>query len=206
MKKQPVDNTLIKRVKENGCNESYKLLSDRHEKLFYKICQNYIPIASVKGIKKGDVLENKDFVIFKAILSYKNNKNCKFSTWLGNCTKYYCLSLINSNNKLITSEEDVLKLITDTQAKEEFSEEDKYRNDKEYIFNILKGLKDQRICKVFQLRYFEDFKALDDRELQKALLAEITDEFLQKYRKRDYNDRKKAIQEGFQFEDEEKLA
>ena len=34
----------------------------------------------------------------------------------------------------------------------------------------------------------------------------FTDEFLQKYRKRDYNDRKKVIQEGFQFEDDEKLA
>ena len=157
MKRQPVDNTLIRKIKKNGCNESYKLLSGRHEKLFYKICQNYIPIASVKGFKKGDVLENKDFVIFKAILSYMYNKNCKFSTWLGNCTKYYCLSLINSNNKFITSEEDVLKLITDNQAKEIFSDEDRNKNDKEYIFNILKGLKDKRIHKVFELRYFENF-------------------------------------------------
>jgi len=155
--KKPVDNTLIRKIKKTGCNESYELLRERHEKLFYKICQNYIPIASSKGIKRNDVLENKDFVIFKAILSYKYNKNCKFSTWLGNCTKYYCLSLINSNNKFISSEEDVLKLITDNQAKEIFSEEDRNRNDKEYIFNILKGLKDKRIYKVFELRYFENF-------------------------------------------------
>ena len=64
----------------------------------------------------------------------------------------------------------------------------------------------KEIIKETKEKIFEDFKALDDRELQKALLAEITDEFLQKYRKRDYNDRKKAIQEGFQFEEEERLA
>jgi len=64
----------------------------------------------------------------------------------------------------------------------------------------------KEIIKETKEKIIEDFKALDDRELQKALLAEITDEFLQKYRKRDYNDRKKVIQEGFQFEDDEKLA
>lgn len=156
--KQPVDNTLIRRIKKNGCNESYKLLSNRHEKLFYKICQNYIPIAMSKGIRKNDVLENKDFVIFKAILSYKNNKKCKFSTWLGNCTKYYCLTLINKDNRMISSEEDILKLTINNQIKEEHSDEERNKNDKEYIFNILKNLKDQRIYKVFKLRYFEDFK------------------------------------------------
>jgi len=156
--KQPVDNTLIRRIKKNGCNESYKLLSNRHEKLFYKICQNYIPIAISKGIRKNDVLENKDFVIFKAILSYKNNKKCKFSTWLGNCTKYYCLTLINKDNRMISSEEDILKMAINNQVKEEYSEEEKNKNDKEYIFNILKNLKDKRIYKVFKLRYFEDFK------------------------------------------------
>ena len=156
--KQPVDNTLIRRIKKNGCNESYKLLSNRHEKLFYKICQNYIPIAMSKGIRKNDVLENKDFVIFKAILSYKNNKKCKFSTWLVNCTKYYCLTLINKDNRMVSSEEDILKMAINNQAKEECSEEDKNKNDKEYIFNILKNLKDKRIYKVFKLRYFEDFK------------------------------------------------
>ena len=156
--KQPVDNTLIRRIKKNGCNESYKLLSNRHEKLFYKICQNYIPIAMSKGIRKNDVLENKDFVIFKAILSYKNNKKCKFSTWLGNCTKYYCLTLINKDNRMVSSEEDILKLTINNQIKEEHSDEERNKNDKEYIFNILKNLKDQRIYKVFKLRYFEDFK------------------------------------------------
>ena len=48
----------------------------------------------------------------------------------------------------------------------------------------------------------EDIKTLDDLELQKALIAEITDEFLQKYKKRDYHDTKQEVQ----FEDKEKLA
>ena len=158
MKRPLADSTLISRVKKTGCNESYKLLASRHEKLFYKICQNYVPIALTKGIKRTDVLENKDFIIFKAIHSYKNNKKTKFSTWLGNCTKYYCLSLINTNNRLVNSEEDVLKLCIDAQSKEIHEQEAKFKYDKEYIFNILNNLKDKRISKVFKLRYFDNYQ------------------------------------------------
>ena len=158
MKKDPTDNSLINKIKKHGCNESYKVLCARHEKLFFKICQNYVPIAATKGIKRVEVLDNKDFVVFKAILSYKNDKDTKFSTWLGNCTKYYCLSLINQNNRIVTSEEDVLKAITNNQAKENYNNEIKHKYDKEYIFNILDNLKDKRISRVFELRYFEDFK------------------------------------------------
>ena len=158
MKTTPVDNTLVRKVKKNGCNESYKLLCSRHEKLFYKICQAYIPVAATKGIRKIDILENKDFVMFKAILSYKPNKKCKFSTWLGNCTKYYCLTLINANNRMVSSEDDLLKMTINNQSKDVYVEQNKHKYDKEYIFNILNSLKDQRISQVFKLRYFENFK------------------------------------------------
>ena len=158
MKKQQTDSILISKIKKTGCNESYKTLSSRHEKLFYKICQNYVPIALTKGFRRSDVIENKDFVIFKAILSYKNNKKTKFSTWLGNCTKYYCLTLINSNKRLITSEEDLLTLTIESRSKEMHDQTSKFEHDKEYIFNILNNLKDKRIAKVFKLRYFDNFK------------------------------------------------
>jgi len=154
----PADSTLIRKIKKNGCNESYKLLRERHEKLFYKICQRYIPAAYTKGIKKQDILNDKDFVIFKAINSYKNNKKTKFSTWLGNCTKYYCLGLINSNNRYVNSEEELLTVILDSQSKQIFDQEAHYKYDKEYFFNILDNLKDKRISKVFRLRYFDESK------------------------------------------------
>jgi RNA polymerase sigma factor (sigma-70 family) len=155
----PADNTLVRRVKKDGCNESYEMLRDRHEKLFYKICQRYIPVAYSKGIKKQDLLNDKDFVIFKAISSYKPNRKTKFSTWLGNCTKYHCLGLINSSGKhQISSEEDLLEVVMDSQAKQIYDQESKNKYDKEYIFNILNNLKDKRIAKVFELRYFENYK------------------------------------------------
>jgi RNA polymerase sigma factor (sigma-70 family) len=152
----PADSTLIRKIKESGCNESYKLLATRHEKLFYKMCQRYIPAAYTKGIKKQDIFNDKDFVIFKAISSYKNNRKTKFSTWLGNCTKYYCLGLINANNRYVNSEEELLQVILDSQSKQIHEQETKYKFDKEYVFNILDKLKDKRISKVFKLRFFDE--------------------------------------------------
>ena len=43
------DNSLVKRVKKDGCNRSFKEILNRHEKLFYKtICPYWNP----KGIKE----------------------------------------------------------------------------------------------------------------------------------------------------------
>ena len=158
MKKEPTDMTLIRRIRSKGCNESYKLLCFRHEKLFYKVCQNYLPIARTKGIKNEDILEEKNTVIFKAISSYKNNKNTKFSTWLGNCTKYFCLTMINANNRLVSTEDEALKIVIDSKAKDDYNHEAIYKYDREFIFNILNNLKDKRISRVFKLRYFDAHK------------------------------------------------
>tara|TARA_Y100000310_G_scaffold150498_1_gene149946 strand:+ start:167 stop:781 length:615 start_codon:yes stop_codon:yes gene_type:complete len=154
----PNDYALIREIKEKGCNESYEIICERHEKLFFKICQKYIPIIeTVAGIKREEVLDDKHFVMFKAVNSFKNDKETKFSTWLGNCTKYHCLNFLNSNKKLINCDQD---FINQYQEKNELPENafgSDYSYDVEFVFNILKQLKDKRIAQVFRLRYFGNF-------------------------------------------------
>ena len=152
------DNSLVKRVKKYGCNDSFKEITKRHEKLFNRICQNYMSILESKGIKREDVISEVSFVIFKAVKSYKLNKKTKFSTWLGNCTKYFCLNLMNSKNKLIQTDEETLNFHIDCQAIDDFSAKEQGSENKEYIFEILNKLKDPRIPRVFKLRYFDKDK------------------------------------------------
>ncbi len=156
LKKLPVDNTLVRRVKSTGCNDSFLILMSRHEKLFYKMCQIYGPVAEAKGFKKEDMFQEKNFILFKAIKSYKPNKNTKFSTWFGNCSKYFCLSFINSRNRFVDMEDDTIETIMINKSKEDFDDESKFKNDKEYVFKILRQLKDKRVSKVFKLRYFDE--------------------------------------------------
>lgn len=152
------DNSLVKRVKANGCNESFKEILNRHEKLFYKICQNYMSILENKGHKRDEVLSDLSFVVFKAVKTYKINKKTKFSTWIGNCSKYYCLTLINSKNRFIDADEETIKYYIDNQSKDNFDSKESNTENKEFIFQILRKLKDPRIPKVFQLRYFDKDK------------------------------------------------
>jgi RNA polymerase sigma factor (sigma-70 family) len=154
-KKPLVDNTLVRRVKNDGCNDSFIEILNRHEKLYYKICQKYIPVVLAKGLRKDDLLDDKEFVVFKAVSSYKINKKCKFSTWLGNCTKYHCLTFINSNNKEVDLEDETINLYLTDKSKEDFDTECSLKDEKEYVFKILNKLKDKRISKVFKLRYFD---------------------------------------------------
>jgi RNA polymerase sigma factor (sigma-70 family) len=155
LKKLPVDNTLVRRIKATGCNESFLILLDRHEKLFYKMCQIYAPVAEAKGFRRQDMFQEKSFVLFKAVRSYKPNKNTKFSTWFGNCSKYFCLTFINSRNRFVDLEDETIETIMINKSKEEFDDESNLKNDKEYVFKLLKQLKDKRISKVFKLRYFD---------------------------------------------------
>jgi hypothetical protein len=64
----------------------------------------------------------------------------------------------------------------------------------------------KKTIKKTKKKVLEDIKTLDDIELQKALIAEITDEFLQEYKNRSFHETKKVIQEDFESEDDEKLA
>ena len=152
------DSALINKVKEKGCNESYQTLCSKHEKLFFKICQKYISIIeSVTNVSREEVLQDKHYVMYKALCSYKDNKKTKFSTWLGNCTKYHCLNFLNSNKKLIICDDDFIKYNLDKKSLAEKSGVQSLSFDVEFVFNILEQLKDDRIALVFKLRYFGEF-------------------------------------------------
>ena len=115
-------------------------------------------ILENKGHKRDEVLSDLSFVVFKAVKTYKINKKTKFSTWIGNCSKYYCLTLINSKNRFIDADEETIKYYIDNQSKNNFDLKESNTENKEFIFQILRKLKDPRIPKVFQLRYFDKDK------------------------------------------------
>lgn len=168
-KKTPCDNSLVKRVKSTGCNPSFIELMKRHENLYYKMCQRYMPVILTKGLSREDILKDKEFVIFKAIKSYKPNKKTKFSTWLGNCSKYHCLTFINKNNKYVNMEDEVLNSFFTEKSKEDYDSEENLKHDKDFVFKILNELKDQRISKVFRLRYFD--KNIEDEKATWSIIA-----------------------------------
>ena len=56
---------------------------------------------------------------------------------------------------MVSTEDEALKVVIDSKAREDYNNEAIYKYDREFIFNILNNLKDKRISRVFKLRYFD---------------------------------------------------
>jgi RNA polymerase sigma factor (sigma-70 family) len=142
------DLILLKKIIKNKCGPSFIELRDKHSNLFYSICNKFANRLDIQEIYK-----DKDFVFFKAVLSFKIEKKAKFSTWLGNFTRYHCLNYIKSNSKYVNTEESVINHFFDQKSVEDFAPVEEYKNDISRAFDILKKLNDKRIFRIFELRY-----------------------------------------------------
>lgn len=152
MEKKLTDADLVVKIKNSGCEESLKTLIQRHSPLCFDICKKYAPALSSKGIDINDIAGDKEYLIYKSILSYNPLKKTKFSTWLGNQMRYYCLNSLNKN-RLIPTEDSQLDFFINKDC--DCSETD-LKEQMEYIDNLISQLKDKRIKKVIEARYFNN--------------------------------------------------
>ena len=143
------DSTLAKKVKDENCEDSIKELINRHSKLCYAVYQRYFSAMRASGVTAEDAIDEKDLIIYKSAMSYNPTKKAKFSTWVGNQMRYACLNKMNKNKKY----KPVLDDEIDLYIEKNFDQKD-FSDIKEYAINILCQLKDSRIERVFNLRYF----------------------------------------------------
>jgi RNA polymerase sigma factor (sigma-70 family) len=149
------DRDLLERVKGTMCEGSMKLLIKRHTPLCLKVMKRYTPAMLITGVYDRNMYKELNVLIYKAMMSFNPDKGVKFSTWLGNQARYFCLNILNRKKKLILLDEDSLDMIASS------NEQKNNRSTKditEYIFNILDQMKDYRISKVFNFRYFSSDK------------------------------------------------
>jgi len=151
MEKDKLDAELVEAVQVESCSDSLSELIRRHTPLCYSVTQRYSYLFEPNGVRKDDVLDDKDFLIYKSALSYKPDKKTKFSTWLGNQVRYHCLNAINKNRLIATEEDQINKAINE---KGESGLKIQRGEDVVYIKNLLSQAKDLRVLKIFEIRYF----------------------------------------------------
>lgn len=156
------DLQLVKKIKTSGDNDSFVEVCRRYENVFYKICQKYINALSMSGVNPQDIFDEKNFIIFHCVSTFKPNKNTKLSTWIGNYARYLCLNSINARRFILPStNEDVQRYIEESQTKNDYlSSLNSSQEDYDYILNILKQLKDDRIIEIFNHRYCSNKKII----------------------------------------------
>jgi RNA polymerase sigma factor (sigma-70 family) len=146
------DTQLITEIKLYNSNDALKQLSERHSGLYMQICQKYTPAIEASGSYMQDVTADKDFVVFKAALSYDETRNVKFSTWFGNQARFYCLKHIDFKHPKVSLPPEELNQFIDKREGQN-NEHVEFEQFSEYVKNILEQIQDKRIRKVFELRY-----------------------------------------------------
>lgn len=160
MKDNLSDLDLIEGIKNKGSSgECLSELVARHSGIFLSMVNNYTPPpSSLQKSHKDDLINDKCYYIYQAALKYDENKNTKFSTYLGNETRWMCLNLYNRDKKrkitdIDLNEPSFREIPEDKDTASEQSKKDFI----EKVFSIIEKDPDSRICKIFKMRYQEGF-------------------------------------------------
>lgn len=142
---------LIKKVKKEADLNSLNLLIERHSGIYLDMVNSVIP-NNCDFLDKNDIIDDKNISIYKAVMNYDENKNTKFSTYLGNETRWKCLNLFNRGTKYKYLD------INDFNDDENLSDDEMLSKisskeilDKVYYY--ANTHKDERVTKIINLRY-----------------------------------------------------
>ena len=100
-----------------------------------------------------EMYKEMNVLIYQSVISFNPDKKVKFSTWLGNQTRYFCLNILNKSSKrirlLMVDCKDVDVIAYNDVEPSSLIDSGDVRD---YIFNILDQMKDERIKKNFERR------------------------------------------------------
>lgn len=150
------DEDLINGIKEQGnSGECLSELVSRHSGIFLSMVNNYTPSASSPyKSHKNELIDDKCYYIYQAALKYDDSKNTKFSTYLGNETRWMCLNLFNRDKKRKITDIDLTDSKTKQIPEDKDSTQEHLKKDfLEIIFKLIEKDPDSRISKIFKMRY-----------------------------------------------------
>lgn len=146
------DERLIFRINKYASSDCLIELRNRHAKLCISMFEKYLPALRNNNVHLLDLMEEIDYLIYTAAKSFKAEKKVKFSTWLANYARYFCLNSLNSNSKYQCVDDEELSFFIEKENIPAPSTQTVI----EQVMHILSQLKDKRIEAVYKLRYFSE--------------------------------------------------
>lgn len=84
---------------KNGDDLATRQIIDQHSGIYVDMSRRYIASEITPPHIKDEVELSKDYVIFSSIQSFDPSRGTKFSTWLANQTKFFCLNQLNKSRR-----------------------------------------------------------------------------------------------------------
>ena len=166
---QDEDISLVEKIKLNNDEESLKYLIKKHDPMCFSLYKKYSNLINASGCSIEDLSASKDYLVYKSALSYDVTKKSKFSTWLYNQIRYQCLNTINQNKNLIPMESDKINFLLELNQSKNRDNSTEIKNMNEYLFTILESFADERILKIYKMRYFSGKKITPWSKIAKNL-------------------------------------
>jgi len=144
------DQLLVKNIQKSiDPDESLTELVNRHSGIFYEIINKFVPSNSAICSRK-DLFEDRELHIYNTALKFDPEKGTKFSTFLGNETKWLCLNSYNKAKRKYCEPKapedlELLKRI-DTNEKIDI-------NLINEIYFLIEKHPDSRVSRIFKMRY-----------------------------------------------------
>ena len=158
------DEELCEKVMGENCSESFIALYERHVRLFSSISSKIIGFAHVNH---DEFISNKYNILFETVKSFNPEMKVKFSTWLANQIRYFCLNLNNKTNRMVLTEDATLEFLIN-------SENSRFKNTENNLHlkvkDVLNEIQNKKIKDVIYYRYFHrDGEILNYNEIGKIL-------------------------------------
>tara|TARA_R110000824_G_scaffold268375_1_gene456999 strand:+ start:199 stop:801 length:603 start_codon:yes stop_codon:yes gene_type:complete len=125
----------------------------RHSGIYLDIINTYASRDSA-FIDRTELIRDKDYYIYQAVVKYDPTRGAKFSTYLGNETKWLCLNIYNKNKRHPTITTETLDLMSPKLELYSDSSKESLRKDSlTKVMQLVKAHPDKRVGKIFKMRY-----------------------------------------------------
>jgi DNA-directed RNA polymerase specialized sigma24 family protein len=147
------DVDLIEKIQKEDCNESLKVLYERYVGLCVKVVKSYEDILK-NSCEDYDLLtNNKQYLVYQAAKTYKQDRDVLFSTWLYTKVRFLILAYVSrQKKKYYAFGDEALDILESKNLNEERIKQEN-KGKKEGIIEVLLFLKDKRIYKIFNYKY-----------------------------------------------------
>lgn len=144
------DIELVKNIKgDYETDKSINELVQKHGGLIAKISSKYIKPLHDSGSSIEEVFDERNYIVYKAALSFKEERKVKFSSYLGAYVRWYCLNKINQHEDWKFKTDEPLDNLGDIP-----NDTDYKKNTAEKLEELLESIEDKKIREVFRLRFF----------------------------------------------------
>jgi RNA polymerase sigma factor (sigma-70 family) len=154
MNEQISDLELVENLQNHvDIEESLKALVNRHSGIYLDMVNSY---ASPNNpfIDYNELVNDKEYRIYHSAIKFDKTKGAKFSTYLGNETKWMCLNTYNRNKRRPVWHSDYIENMSKNEDLECDTISESIKQDLfNKVLNVIEAHPDKRVEKIFKMRY-----------------------------------------------------